>query len=90
MILQKLKLIAVAFVVSGLFLTGAGVLARQQATRSREVLGPDGRKIQREPSRKIQSEPTRPHSFGTSDGLPRRPRSQARHGHGTSAISIGS
>ena len=30
MILQKLKLIAVACVVSGLFLTGAGVLARQQ------------------------------------------------------------
>ena len=57
MILQKLKLIALAFVVSGLFLTGAGVLARQQATRSREVLGPDGRKIQREPSGPTPSGP---------------------------------
>ncbi len=46
MILQKMKLMAVAFVVSGLFLTGAGVVARQQATRSQEVVGPDGRKIQ--------------------------------------------
>lgn len=52
MILQKLKLIAVVFAVSGLFLTGAGVLARQQAARSREVFGPeaDGRAVQREPS----------------------------------------
>ena len=35
MVLQKLKLIAVAFVVSGLFLTGAGVVARQQRSSSR-------------------------------------------------------
>lgn len=35
MILQKLKLIAVACVVSGLFLTGAGVVARQQRSPSR-------------------------------------------------------
>jgi len=34
MILQKLKLIAVACVVSGLFLTGAGVVARQQRSPS--------------------------------------------------------
>jgi len=50
MILQKMKLMAVAFVISGLFLTGAGVVARQQATRSKEVVGPDSRKIHTEPS----------------------------------------
>ncbi len=50
MILQKMKLMAVAFVVSGLFLTGAGVVARQQATGSKEVVGPDDPKIQTEPT----------------------------------------
>ena len=42
MILQKSKLIAVACLVSGLFVTGAGVIARQQATRPVEESRPPG------------------------------------------------
>ena len=49
MIVQKIKLIAVAVVVSGLFLTGAGLLARQPGTRSRADHGLGVLTIQREP-----------------------------------------
>ncbi len=58
MILQKLKLIAVAFVVSGLFLTGAGVVARQQRSPSRPQLV-------KPPEAQAESDVARPRGAGS-------------------------
>ncbi len=53
MIMQKLKSVAVAFVVSGLFVTGAGVVARQQISTAKpqpaELVDAPGRKNLEQP-----------------------------------------
>ena len=49
MILQKSKLIAGACLASGLFVTGAGVIARQQATRPVAIPDPQVGTILKEP-----------------------------------------
>ena len=76
MILHKLKLVAIGIAASGLILTGAGVLARQQGTRAKlDTIGPDGRKLGVDSRQASQPAQAPPPTTGRNPS-PSRPRDE--------------